>query len=201
MEPMNSQEELRPATELPQDLELPPEPPIGLRVYQDERGEVLSHSRRNLAAAAILSVWLILWWAGIIVQFCAFYSHPHAVQNWLFFSLFCIPGLVVPFVLFGALFGAQELCFRFDGETTVCQRYGVFRFSSRSFHPKDIQHLMIRQAPAYTKNGNRINHLTNTSTLDIELPDETLHVMFPNDPEQAIARYCGARLRVAQRTF
>ena len=111
------------------------------------------------------------------------------------------PGLVVPVVLFGTLSGAQELCFRFDGEVTICRRYGVFRFSSKSFQAKDIQRLVVSQAPAYAKNGNRINHLTNTSTLDIELPDETLHVMFPNDSDQAIARYCGARLRQVQRTF
>ena len=108
---------------------------------------------------------------------------------------------MVPVVLFGTLSGAQELCFRFDGEVTICRRYGVFRFSSKSFQAKDIQRLVVSQAPAYAKNGNRINHLTNTSTVDIELPDETLHVMFPNDSDQAIARYCGARLRQVQRTF
>ncbi|MBQ4480923.1 MAG: hypothetical protein II943_09820 [Victivallales bacterium] len=187
--------------EIPQDFPVPPEPPAGLRVYQDERGEVLSHSRRNLASTAILTVWLVCWWVGIIGQFCVIYSHPTTVLHWFIFSLFCIPGLLVPFVLLGTLYGAQELCFRFDGEVTICRRYGVFQFSSKKFHPKDIQHLAVSQAPAYTKNGNRINHLTNTSTLDIELPDETLHVMFPNDPDQAIARYCGTRLRAIQKTF
>ena len=188
--------------ELPVDLLLPPEPPAGLRVYQDDSGEVLSHSRRNLPSAIFLAIWLAGWWFAIVCQIRAlFLVELISPIQWLFLAIFLVPGLTVPFVLYGALFGAQELCFRFDGEITLCRRYGLFRVAKHTFAAKDVQHLTIRQAPAYTKNRNRVNHLTETSSLNIGLPDETLHAIFPNDPEMAIARYCGAKIRSAQRTF
>ncbi len=187
--------------QIPQDFPLPPEPPAGLKVYQDERGEVLSHSRRSLPTVLFLTFWLVIWWGGIAVQLHQLFTQPAVMGQWIFCLVFIIPGVIVPFVIFGALFGAQELCFRFDGEITLVNRYGWFRFSKKSFSAREIQQLSVRQAPVFTKNHNRISHSSPTSSLDIALPGETLHATFPNDPEMALACYCGAKLRAAQRTF
>ena len=197
---MNSQELPR-EEELPQDLALPPEPPLGLKVYQDERGEVLSSLRQSRAGAVFLCVWLVFWWVGIFKMLHALLTTSQDGAGWGFFALFCIPGLVVPFVVLGMLFGAQELSFRFDGEVLCCRRFGFIRFAKKAFRPQDIQRLSVSQGWAFTKNRNRVNHPLASSTLEIALPDETLRLSFPNDPDQAIARYCGARLRAAQRTF
>ena len=201
MQSEDSQKNIGVAEELPLDLTLPPEPPAGLRVYQDERGEVLSANSRSLAGALILCVWLVFWWIDIAKQLHTLLTVSGPAMGWFFFAVFCIPGVVIPFVVLGMLFGARELSFRFDGEVTLCQRWGFFRFSKKSFYARDIQRLAVRQAVAYTKNHDRVNHLTETTALEIGLPEETLQMKFQNDPDLAIARYCGARLRTAQRTF
>ncbi len=187
--------------EVPQDLPLPPEPPVGLRVYQDERGEVLSVRNRNWISALFLCVWLVFWWIGIAVQLRTLLTAPEPPIGWLFFALFCVPGVIVPFVVLGMIFGAQELCFRFDEEITFCQRRACLHFSKKSFYPNDIQRLSIGQAMALTKNRNHANHALAASVLNIGLPEETVQVVFRNDPDQAIARYCAARIRATQRTF
>ena len=187
---------------LPQEMEVPPTPPEGLRVYQDERGEVLSAPiRGSLAGALFLVVWLVFWWIGIAKQLHALLTTPQEFMGWIFFAIFCIPGVVVPFVILGMFLGVQELCFRFDGQVTYYRRRLFVRYAAKNFFPGDVQRLVVRQAPAYTKNRTRVNHLTPTSTLEIGLPGETLSLNFSGDPDQAIARYCGARIRVAQRTF
>lgn len=189
------------AEELPLDLALPPEPPAGLKVYQDERGEVLSSPRQSRVGAVFLCVWLVFWWIGIAKQLHALLTTSQGPTGWFFFAIFCIPGVVVPFVVLGMLFGAQELSFKYDGEVLCCRRFGFLRFAKKSFYPKDVQRISVRQALAYTKNHDRVNHPTSTSMLEIALSENTLRLMFPNDPDQAIARFCGARLRAEQRTF
>ena len=200
METPNLQENNR-AEELPQNLPLPPEPPAGLNIYQDERGEVLSSRRQSLVGAVFLCVWLVFWWIGIFKMLHALLTTSQDSAGWFFFAIFCIPGVVVPFIVLGMFFGVQELSFRFDGQVFFCRRFGFLRFAKKTFYPKDIQFLRVTQELAYTKNLTQVNHPTPTSALEIGLPDETLKVTFPNDPDQAIARYCGARLRAEQRTF